>query len=46
MSYQVSGKKQILLGLIFLGIILVVLEIGANVWFLLHQKKIKGVISF
>ena len=32
MSYQVSGKKQVLLGLIFLGIILVVLEIGANVW--------------
>ena len=32
MSYQVSGKKQILLGLIFLGVILVVLEIGANVW--------------
>ncbi len=32
MSYQVSGKKQILLGVIFLAVILVVLEIGANVW--------------
>jgi len=32
MSYQVSGKKQILLGVIFLVVILVVLEIGANVW--------------
>jgi uncharacterized protein YjbI with pentapeptide repeats len=32
LSYQVSAKKQILLGVIFLGVILVVLEIGANVW--------------
>ncbi len=32
MSYQVSGKKQILMGVIFLAVIFVVLEIGANVW--------------